>query len=211
MAELRVGEQAPNFTTKNDRGETVSLSDLRGKRVVLYFYPKDDTPGCTTQACGFRDQYPTITKRTPLCWASAPTTRRPTRPLRASSTFRSRCWSTATTRSRRRTTPGASASGTAPSSWGCCAATVIDEQGKIADAQYNVARRTARPSRSWEPDDRYLTLTLGAKNRWWSGRRRMHGIRARWRRRSPSISIPDIRGLTGAISEELLSWRRPRA
>src|SRR5688572_4544554 len=60
MAELKVGDQAPDFETVNDQNETVKLSDFRGKRVVLYFYPKDNTPGCTTQACGFRDNYPTI-------------------------------------------------------------------------------------------------------------------------------------------------------
>ena len=51
------GEAAPEFTLTSDAGEDVSLSDFRGKPVVLYFYPKDDTPGCTTQACGIRDAY----------------------------------------------------------------------------------------------------------------------------------------------------------
>jgi peroxiredoxin Q/BCP len=51
------GEPAPDFTLTSDTGESVSLSDFRGKAVVLYFYPKDDTPGCTTQACGIRDAY----------------------------------------------------------------------------------------------------------------------------------------------------------
>ena len=55
--ELSVGETAPDFELPGDAGQTVKLSDYRGKRVVLYFYPKDDTPGCTTQACGFRDHY----------------------------------------------------------------------------------------------------------------------------------------------------------
>jgi thioredoxin-dependent peroxiredoxin len=54
---LREGEPAPDFTLTSDRGEAVTLSSLRGKPVVLYFYPKDDTPGCTTQACGIRDAY----------------------------------------------------------------------------------------------------------------------------------------------------------
>jgi peroxiredoxin Q/BCP len=57
MADLRVGEMAPTFQTTNDQNQPVKLEDYRGKRVVLYFYPKDDTPGCTTQACGFRDSY----------------------------------------------------------------------------------------------------------------------------------------------------------
>ena len=51
------GKPAPDFELKSDSGESVKLSDLRGKQVVLYFYPKDDTPGCTTQARGIRDAY----------------------------------------------------------------------------------------------------------------------------------------------------------
>jgi peroxiredoxin Q/BCP len=51
------GKPAPDFELATDTGETVKLSDLRGKQVVLYFYPKDDTPGCTTQACGIRDAW----------------------------------------------------------------------------------------------------------------------------------------------------------
>ena len=55
MAELKVGQKAPDFTLANDAGRKVKLADLKGKKVVLYFYPKDDTPGCTTEACNFRD------------------------------------------------------------------------------------------------------------------------------------------------------------
>jgi peroxiredoxin Q/BCP len=51
------GKPAPEFELTSDTGETVKLSALRGKQVVVYFYPKDDTPGCTTQACGIRDAY----------------------------------------------------------------------------------------------------------------------------------------------------------
>ena len=54
------GEMAPDFTLRSDTGERVSLSDFRGRRVVLYFYPKADTPGCTQQACALRDVYPNI-------------------------------------------------------------------------------------------------------------------------------------------------------
>ena len=54
---IEAGKPAPDFTLQTDAGETVTLSNLRGKQVVLYFYPKDDTPGCTTQACGIRDAY----------------------------------------------------------------------------------------------------------------------------------------------------------
>jgi thioredoxin-dependent peroxiredoxin len=54
---IEEGKPAPSFELMSDSGETVSLTDLRGKPVVLYFYPKDDTPGCTKQACGIRDAY----------------------------------------------------------------------------------------------------------------------------------------------------------
>jgi thioredoxin-dependent peroxiredoxin len=54
---IEEGKPAPDFELKTDAGDTLKLSDLRGKQVVLYFYPKDDTPGCTTQACGIRDAY----------------------------------------------------------------------------------------------------------------------------------------------------------
>jgi peroxiredoxin Q/BCP len=59
---LDVGAKAPDFTMPTDGGGTVRLADLRGKPVVLYFYPKDDTPGCTTEACGFRDAMPDFSK-----------------------------------------------------------------------------------------------------------------------------------------------------
>lgn len=54
---LAVGDSAPDFSAKTDGGGQVRLSDLRGQRVVLYFYPKDSTPGCTTEACAFRDAH----------------------------------------------------------------------------------------------------------------------------------------------------------
>jgi thioredoxin-dependent peroxiredoxin len=57
------GKTAPDFELTSDAGERVKLSDLRGKPVVLYFYPKDDTPGCTTQACGIRDAYSEFQQR----------------------------------------------------------------------------------------------------------------------------------------------------
>ncbi len=61
--QLQVGDLAPDFTLPDAAGEPVSLSQFRGKRVILYFYPKDDTPGCTSQACGFRDAYPVIEEK----------------------------------------------------------------------------------------------------------------------------------------------------
>ena len=57
-AQVTKGDLAPDFTLPSDEGGTVTLSGLRGKKVVLYFYPKDDTPGCTTQACDLRDAMP---------------------------------------------------------------------------------------------------------------------------------------------------------
>lgn len=60
--ELKVGGKAPDFSLKNESGKPVSLKGLRGKPVVLYFYPKDDTPGCTKEACGFRDSMAALRK-----------------------------------------------------------------------------------------------------------------------------------------------------
>jgi len=57
------GTTAPAFKTTDQNGETVSLKDLRGQKVVLYFYPKDDTPGCTKEACSFRDAFAKFKKR----------------------------------------------------------------------------------------------------------------------------------------------------
>lgn len=54
---LQAGDKAPQFKGKNQDGEVISLSDLKGRKVVLYFYPKDSTPGCTAQACNLRDNY----------------------------------------------------------------------------------------------------------------------------------------------------------
>ncbi len=72
MSALQVGDVAPDFTAVTDSGATVSLGDYRGKRVVLYFYPKDDTPGCTTQACGFRDNYPVIEEKNAVVLGVSP-------------------------------------------------------------------------------------------------------------------------------------------
>ena len=60
---LEVGTKAPDFTLKNQEGQEVSLSQFAGKRVVLYFYPRDNTPGCTRQACGFAQNYEGFTQR----------------------------------------------------------------------------------------------------------------------------------------------------
>ena len=60
---LEIGTKAPDFTLPDQNGETHSLSDYRGQRVILYFYPKDNTSGCTKQACGFAERYPQIQEK----------------------------------------------------------------------------------------------------------------------------------------------------
>lgn len=72
MTEIKVGDLAPDFSAATDSGAMLKLSELRGKRVVLYFYPKDDTPGCTTQACGFRDNYVDIEEKNAVVLGVSP-------------------------------------------------------------------------------------------------------------------------------------------
>ena len=73
MAEdLKAGDQAPSFDTVDDAGNAVKLADLKGKRVVLYFYPKDNTPGCTQQACAFRDSYPDFGEKNAVIFGVSP-------------------------------------------------------------------------------------------------------------------------------------------
>jgi peroxiredoxin Q/BCP len=64
--ELQIGNKAPDFNLLSTTGEKISLKSLKGKNVVLYFYPKDDTPGCTKEACGFRDELPKFKKSTAI-------------------------------------------------------------------------------------------------------------------------------------------------
>ncbi|MCO5934058.1 thioredoxin-dependent thiol peroxidase [Mucilaginibacter sp. RB4R14] len=58
--ELKAGDKAPNFTANDQNGAPVSLGDFKGKKVILYFYPKDDTPGCTAESCSFKDNYQSL-------------------------------------------------------------------------------------------------------------------------------------------------------
>ncbi|MFM2138949.1 MAG: hypothetical protein RJA57_1256 [Bacteroidota bacterium] len=61
--ELNEGDKAPSFRARDWQGKPISLSSLRGKKIILYFYPADDTPGCTRQACNLRDHYPVLLKK----------------------------------------------------------------------------------------------------------------------------------------------------
>jgi peroxiredoxin Q/BCP len=63
MTKLKVGDKAPDFTAIDQNGKDISLSLYKGKKVVLYFYPKDNTPGCTTEACNLRDNYSDLIKK----------------------------------------------------------------------------------------------------------------------------------------------------
>ncbi|MFN4973136.1 MAG: thioredoxin-dependent thiol peroxidase [Bacteroidota bacterium] len=63
MKKLSIGDKAPKFSSVNEKGETVSLDQYKGKKLVLYFYPKDNTPGCTSEACDLRDHYTTFKKK----------------------------------------------------------------------------------------------------------------------------------------------------
>lgn len=69
---IDVGDLAPDFDLPSDRGDRVRLSELRGQRVILFFYPKDDTSGCTKEACGFRDAMPTIVERNAIVLGVSP-------------------------------------------------------------------------------------------------------------------------------------------
>lgn len=63
MAQLKIGDKAPEFVTSDNKGNKVLLSALHGSKVVLYFYPKDDTPGCTAEACSLRDNFGTLASK----------------------------------------------------------------------------------------------------------------------------------------------------
>ena len=74
---LKPGDKAPTFSLKNQDGETIKLSDFLGKRVLLYFYPRDDTPGCTSEACNLRDNHGTLSRNLVVLGISMDTTQSP--------------------------------------------------------------------------------------------------------------------------------------
>lgn len=63
MTHLKVGDKAPDFEAKDQNGNLIKLSDYKGKKLILYFYPKDNTPTCTTEACNYKDNYKMLTKK----------------------------------------------------------------------------------------------------------------------------------------------------
>lgn len=63
MTHLKEGDKAPDFSGKNEKGEEISLSDYKGKKLILFFYPKDNTPGCTAEACNLRDNFAELKKQ----------------------------------------------------------------------------------------------------------------------------------------------------
>ncbi len=141
MAVIKVGDLAPEFETVDDHDANVKLSDFRGRRVVLYFYPKDDTPGCTRQACGFRDTYGGIQQQNAVVLGVSPDG------LESHQAFRDKfslpfpllvdedrkiCEAYGVWQERQRPT-GEKFMGVARSHF------VIDEQGKVIDVQYNVS------------------------------------------------------------------------
>jgi peroxiredoxin Q/BCP len=139
MPELKVGDQAPNFEAVTDEDKQVSLNDFRGKRVILYFYPKDNTTGCTAQACGFRDSYPQITDQNAVVLGVSPDSVKSHQkfkknyelpfPLLVDSDHKI---SDAYGVWREKSMYGRKYMGVLRSHF------VIDENGKIADVQYNV-------------------------------------------------------------------------
>jgi peroxiredoxin Q/BCP len=139
MSELKVGDAAPDFETVDQNGEPVSLKALRGKRVVIYFYPKDNTTGCTAQACAFRDSYPQIEGANAVVLGVSPDSAKSHQGFRTKYELpfpllidQDHKIAEAFDVWREKSMYGRKYMGILRSHF------VIDEQGKIADAQYNV-------------------------------------------------------------------------
>jgi peroxiredoxin Q/BCP len=146
MASPAVGDLAPDFALPDENGKTVKLSDFRGKRVVLYFYPADDTSGCTKQACAFRDAYPTIEEQNGVVIGISPDGAASHRKFRTKYNLpfillsdedhkvaeRYGAWG-------EKSTFGLKVIGIIRSHW------VIDEQGRVVDAQVKVRAADSAP------------------------------------------------------------------
>ena len=142
----KVGEKAPEFALPDENGNIVRLSDFRGKRVVVYFYPADDTSGCTRQACDFRDRYPTIEEQNGVVIGISPDGAASHRKFRTKYNLpfillsdedhkvaeKYEVWG-------EKTTFGTKSIGIIRSHW------VIDEKGRVVDAQYKVRAPDSAP------------------------------------------------------------------
>lgn len=147
MTKLATGDPAPDFTTTTDEGTTVALRDYRGKRVVLYFYPKDDTPGCTTQACELRDNYAAIEGKNAVVLGVSPDT------VQSHQKFKSKFGLPFTL-----LTDEDHAIAEAYGTWGeksmygktfmgiIRSLFVIDEAGKLLDVQYQISPQKSAPA-----------------------------------------------------------------
>ena len=96
---LSAGQKAPEFNLPDENGEIHTLQDYTGKHVLLYFYPKDDTPGCTTEACNFRDDYSTYEKANVVILGVSPDTPTSHKNSKRNTSCLSLCWRMKTTRS----------------------------------------------------------------------------------------------------------------
>lgn len=140
------GDLAPDFALPDENGKIVKLSDFRGKRVIIYFYPKDDTSGCTKQACAFRDAYPTIEEQNGVVIGISPDGAASHRKFRTKYNLpfillsdvdhavadRYGAWG-------EKSMYGAKYQGIIRSHW------VIDEQGRVVDAQVKVKATDSAP------------------------------------------------------------------
>lgn len=112
MSPLEAGTQAPDFSLSDQDGNQVRLADLRGKKVLIYFYPKAMTPGCTTQACGLRDVNSELTALNVVVLGISPDSAKRLKSSRSATTSTSACWPMRITR-----WPMPLASGARRSSW----------------------------------------------------------------------------------------------
>ena len=141
-AMLKAGDTAPPFEAKADSGDTIRLSALAGKRVILYFYPKDDTPGCTAQACDFRDRQAALQKKNVVVLGVSPNDESSHRKFKSKYNLNFPLLIDADHQIAEaygvwgeKTNYGKKYMGIIRSHF------VIDENGKILDARYNVAAK----------------------------------------------------------------------
>ena len=117
MALIDEGKKAPAFTLKDQSGTPHSLSDYAGQPVVLYFYPKDDTPGCTTESCDFQARLPQFKKSKAVVLGMSILDEKSKAKLPASTASRSRSWPTRSTRSLKNTVYGSRRCATGVNTW----------------------------------------------------------------------------------------------